>query len=123
MRNLIETKTNENAEEDFDENNDETLLTHTAVELFAQKMSQIKSENPESLLATLKSANLFLAKQNLNLTEKFKKKLYLGQLFTRNFLSVLLNFLAKFNDFILFYSKAQKLLLCNSTQFYLYLQL
>ena len=76
MRNLIETKTNENAEEDFDENNDETLLTHTAVELFAQKMSQIKSENPESLLATLKSANLFLAKQNLNLTEKFKKKLY-----------------------------------------------
>jgi hypothetical protein len=117
MKNLIETKTNENGEEEFDENNDETLLTHTTVELFAQQISQIKSENQESLLATLKSANLFLAKQNLNLNEKFKKKLYLGQLFTRNFLSILLNFLSKFNDFILFYSKPHKLLLLNLNQF------
>ena len=96
MKNLIETKTNESDDEDFDENYDETLLTHSTTELFARKFLKLKNQKTNS---TSKSFNIFLAKHSLNVNEKFKKKLYLGQLFTRNFLSVLLNFLAKFNDF------------------------
>ena len=114
MKNLIETKTNESDDEDFDENYDETLLTHSTTELFARKFLKLKNQKTNS---TSKSFNIFLAKHSLNVNEKFKKKLYLGQLFTRNFLSVLLNFLAKFNDFVLFYTKPQKLLLLNLNQF------
>ena len=113
IKNLIETRADdlddpEEANEDY---YDETILTHTSLELFNKSAHKLRDTRQA------KWANLVLAKMSLNVNEKFRKKIFLGQLFTRNFLSILLNFLERFNDFVLFYTKPQKLLLFSLNQF------
>jgi hypothetical protein len=104
------------------------LNSHITQLVLIQNMVEVHENLLENKLKTFKpndnealdSLDLLIAQSNLDLNEKFSKRLYLGKLISRNFWKILLNFLSKLNDYIVFYTIQQqnssKSLLLNLNQ-------
>ena len=69
------------------------------------KWRRLNSDSPEFL-----SASLSLLKYSFDSSQQFKAKRFLGHLISRNFMQSCLNLLNKLNDYLIFYSKPNKLL-------------